>query len=73
MKQTLINWYKENKTLASIIIGAIGFPLSLFLVGVVIALIIAVLSLIFGEFGGVAVFLAAGVGAFGGWIWSREN
>lgn len=71
VKQTFINWYTENKVLASILVGAIGFPIALALVGAVIALVITILSFFFGQLGGVAVFLMMLVGAFGGYVWSH--
>ena len=71
VKQTFINWYSENKVLASILIGAIGFPLVLAIVGGVIAIIIALLSLLFGQFLAVSIFLLMIVGGIGGYIWSR--
>lgn len=71
VKQTFINWYSENKTLASILIGAIGFPLALAIVGGAMALIIAILSIFFGQFYALVVFLMMIVGGIGGYIWSR--
>lgn len=71
VKQTFINFYNENKVLSSILIGAIGFPLALFVIGAVIALIITILSLFFGQLIGVSVFLMMLVGGIGGYIWSR--
>ena len=71
VKQTFINWYSENKTLASILIGAIGFPLALAIVGGVMALIIAILSIFLGEFYAIVTLLMMIVGGIGGYIWSR--
>jgi len=73
VKDTFVNWFNENKTLGAILLGMIGFPLALFLVGVAIALTIMILSFLFGEFYGTAVFLTMFIGAFGGWLWSRER
>lgn len=71
VKQTFINFYNENKTLSAIIIGAIGFPLALAIVGGAIALVIAILSIFFGQFYALVVFLMMIVGGIGGYIWSR--
>ena len=71
VKQTFINFYNENKTLSAIIIGAIGFPLALAVVGGVMALVIATLSIFFGQFYALVVFLMMVVGGIGGYIWSR--
>jgi uncharacterized membrane protein len=71
VKQTFINFYNENKTLSAIIIGAIGFPLALAVVGGVMALVIAILSIFFGQFYALVVFLMMVVGGIGGYIWSR--
>lgn len=71
VKQTFINFYNENKTLSAIIIGAIGFPLALAIVGGVMALIITILSIFFGQFYALVVFLMMIVGGIGGYIWSR--
>lgn len=71
VKQTFINFYNENKTLSAIVIGAIGFPLALAIVGGVMALIIAILSIFFGQFYALVVFLMMIVGGIGGYIWSR--
>lgn len=71
VKQTFINFYNENKTLAAIIIGAIGFPLAIAIVGGLMALVIAILSIFFGQFYAIVVFLMMIVGGIGGYIWSR--
>lgn len=71
VKQTFINFYNENKVLSAIIIGAIGFPLALAVVGSVMALIIAILSIFFGQFYATVIFLMMIVGGIGGYIWSR--
>ena len=71
VKQTLINWYSENKVLASILIGAIGFPLAVAIVGGVVALIIILLSLLFGQVLAVSIFFMMIVGGIGGYIWSH--
>lgn len=71
VKQTFINFYNENKTLSAIIIGAIGFPLALAIVGGLMALVIAILSIFFGQFYAIVVFLMMIVGGIGGYIWSR--
>lgn len=71
VKQTFINFYNENKVLSAIIIGAIGFPLALAIVGSLMALIIAILSIFFGQFYAIIIFLMMIVGGIGGYIWSR--
>lgn len=73
VKATLINWFNENKVLASVLIGAIGFPIALFAVAAVIAVIIIILSFFFGELIAVAVFFMMLVGAIGGYIWSYNK
>lgn len=71
IKTTLTNWFNENKVLASVLIGAIGFPLALAIVGGAMALIIAILSIFFGQFYALVIFLMMIVGGIGGYIWSR--
>lgn len=71
VKQTFINFYKENRVLSAIIIGAIGFPLAIAIVGGVMALTIAILSIFFGQFYATIVLLMMIVGGIGGYVWSR--
>lgn len=71
VKQTFINFYNENKTLSAIIVGAIGFPLALAIVGGAMALVITILSIFFGQFYALVIFLMMIVGGIGGYIWSR--
>ena len=71
VKATLINWFSENKVLASVLIGAIGFPLALAIVGGAMALIIAILSIFFGQLYAFVILLMMIVGGIGGYIWSR--
>lgn len=73
VRQTFINWFNENKVLASILIGAIGFPIALFLVGSVIALIITILSFFFSELIAAAIFFMMLVGAIAGYLWSTSK
>jgi hypothetical protein len=73
VKQTFINWFNENKTLASVLIGAIGLPLALFVVGGGIALIVSLLSFFLGEFYASVAFLLMVVGAVGGYLWSTSK
>lgn len=71
VKRTFVNWFNENKMLASILIGAIGLPIALFVVGAVIALIVTILSFFFGELIAAAIFFMMLVGGIGGYLWSR--
>jgi len=71
IKQTIKNWIKENKTLAYVLIGAIGLPLGLsVLAGLFIFLVwlgsflfgtsLTVLILLFSILGGLLGFIVAG-------------
>ncbi len=73
VKQTFINWHNENKTLASVLIGAIGLPIALFIIGGGIALIISLLSFLLGEFYASVAFLFMVVGGVGGYLWSTSK
>lgn len=73
VKATFINWFNENRRLAYVLIGMIGFPLALFVMGGMIALIIMTLSFFFGEFFGSTVFLMMTVGAVGGYLWGTAK
>lgn len=73
MKQTIKNFYLENKMLASILIGAIGFPIAMFAVAGVIALALVILSFFFGELIAAAILLMMLVGAVGGYVWGYEK
>ena len=73
MKQAIKNFYLENKVLASVLIGAIGFPLVMFAVAGVIALLLITLSFFFGEVIAAAILLMALVGAVGGYVWAYER
>jgi hypothetical protein len=73
VKATFVNWFNENKTLASVLIGAIGFPIAVFIVGGSIALIISLLSFLLGEFYASVAFLFMVVGGIGGYLWSSNK
>lgn len=73
VKDTIKNWFNENRTLGFMLIGMIGFPLALFVVGGAVALIIMTLSFFFGEFFGSTVFLMMTVGAVGGYLWGQSK
>ena len=68
VKVTFLNWLRENRTLGFILIGMIGFPIAMALVGGAIALILAILSLLFGKFWGTLIFVGMLVGAIAGYI-----
>lgn len=67
VKNTIINWAKENKILAYILVGAIGLPVALGIGGLVLTLLIFILTLL-GVSTGVAIATVtlAIVGAIGG-------
>lgn len=67
VKQTFINWARENKLLAYLLAGAIGLPVLLGIGGLAITLIVGLLTLI-GLSTGVAIAIVtlAIVGAIGG-------
>ena len=46
VKNTIINWAKENKLLAYLVAGAIGLPLLLGVGGLVLTFIVFILTLI---------------------------
>lgn len=48
VKDTIRNWIKENKTLAYVLIGAIGLPLGLGVLVGLIVLAVWLLSFLFG-------------------------
>ena len=73
VKATFVNWFNENKTVAYVLIGAIGLPIALFVIGNVLALIITLLSFLFGEFYASVVFLLIIVGGFGGYLWGTSK
>lgn len=73
VKQTFVNWFKENRTLGFILVGMIGFPIVMAIVGGAIALVLAVLSILFGKFWGTIIFVAMLVGAIAGYIASTTK
>jgi len=71
VKQALVNFYRENKVLSSILIGMVGLPIALFLVAGILALALIILSFFFGEIPAAAILLMMIVGAIGGYVWSH--
>lgn len=66
-KQTLINWAKENKVFAYILVGAIGLPVALGIGGLVLSLLIFILTLIGVSTGiAIAIVTLSIIGALGG-------
>lgn len=67
VKNTIINWAKENKILAYILVGAIGLPIALGIGGLVLTLLIFILTLLGVSTGiAIATVTLAIVGAIGG-------
>ena len=74
VKQTLINWEKENRTIAWVLIGAIGLPLTLGLAAL-FAWLLAVILVFFGMPWNLAVvtefFIL--IGGFIGYVASKSG
>lgn len=67
VKNTIINWAKENKILAYVLAGAIGLPIILGIGGLVLTLLIFILTLLgFSTGVAIATVTLALVGAIGG-------
>lgn len=67
VKNTFVNWAKENKVLAYILAGAIGLPVALGVGGIVLSLLIFILTLIGISTGiAIAIVTLAIIGALGG-------
>lgn len=73
VKNTFLNWLKENRTLGFIVIGMIAFPIAMALVGGVIALVLTILSVLFGKFWGTLIFVGMLVGGIAGYIASTAK
>ena len=67
VKNTIINWAKENKLIAYLVAGAIGLPVALGLGGLILTFIVFILTLI-GISTGVAIVIVtlAVIGALAG-------
>ena len=67
VKNTIINWAKENKLIAYLVAGAIGLPVALGLGGLVLTFIVFVLTLIgIGTGVAIAIVTLAVIGAIAG-------
>lgn len=58
LKQTLINFYAEHRTLCIVAAWTIGLPIGLALVGAVLALLLVIFSFFLGQlFGGITLII----------------
>ena len=67
VKNTIVNWAKENRLLAYLVAGAIGLPLLLGVGGLILTLIVFLLTLIgIGTGVAIAIVTLAVIGAIAG-------